>query len=588
MTVRVDQERQVDGSLSQDQELHALRRTLMVGVLRSTAIVGLIVAAFATLDAITSEQLWTIPFYWVAYGTVVLLTLWRGAPYGLQVWVVIALLFILGVLDFVEDGPSGSGRAFMLVIPFMASIFLGRRESFWALVICTLTMAFFGLLFSTGALVTEENIGAESASRWVAGTLALFMLGLLIVVSLGYLLPRLSTALRQTRSMASELDEQRAGLEQAVLERTEALERRSTQLATAAQVAREAAAIRDPEQLLQEITGIISMRFGFYHCGIFLLDDTRLYAVLRAASSEGGQRMLSRGHRLRVGEVGIVGFVTDRGTPRIALDVGRDAVYLDNPDLPETRSEMALPLRARGEIIGALDVQSTEPEAFDQEDVAVLQTMADQIALAISNAQLFAQVQKSMEAERRAHGEASLESWRQTLQLGHGLRRFYDPEGILATDRAPRSGVKDRVGQGEASVGVDAEKLSVPITVRGNVIGVVDAYKHAGAGPWTPKETELMASLGQQLGIALEDARQRQSAQVRAVREKLTGEVTARIRETLDMETVLRTAAQELRQALNLPEVSIRLGKPTGTPDVGGNGKAATDVGIWDDEELTA
>jgi GAF domain-containing protein len=588
MRKMVDQERQVDGNLSPDRELRALRHALIGGVLRSTAIVGLIVAAFATLDAITSAQPWTIPFYWVAYGIVVLLTLWRRAPYGLQVWVVIALLYILGVLDFVEDGPSGSGRAFMLVIPFMASIFLRRRESFWALIASTLTMAFFGLVFSTGALVTEENIGAESPSRWIAGTLALFMLGLLVVVSLDYLLPRLSAALVQTRSLARELDEQRTGLEQAVLERTEALERRSTQLATAAQVAREAAAIRDPEQLLQEITAIISMRFGFYHCGIFLLDETRRYAVLRAASSEGGQRMLARGHRLRVGEVGIVGYVTDRGTPRIALDVGRDAVYLDNPDLPETRSEMALPLRVRGEIIGALDVQSTEPEAFHQEDVAALQTMADQIALAISNAQLFAQVQRSMEAERRAYGEASLQSWRQTLQLGHGLQRRYDPEGFLAMDSATRDGMKKEVRQSRVSVGVGAEKLSVPITVRGTVIGLLDAYKHTDTGPWTPKETELMASLGQQLGIALEDARQRQSAQMRAAREKLTGEVTARIRETLDMETVLRTAVQELRQVLNLPEVSIRLGTPTDTPSVGGNGKSATDAGSLDDEELTA
>jgi GAF domain-containing protein len=568
MSGMVDQEQQASANPASDQELHALRGTLIRGVLRSVAIVGLIVAAFATFDAIVSEQPWTIPFYWVAYGIVVLLTLWRRAPYGLQVWIVMALLFILGVLDFVEDGPAGSGRVFMLVIPFMASIFLGRRESIWALIICTLTMALFGLVFSTGALVTEENIGAESPSRWIAGTLALFMLGLLVVVSLDYLLPRLNAALGQTRSLARELEEQRTGLEQAVLERTEALERRSTQLATAAQVAREAAAIRDPEQLLQETAAIISNRFGFYHCGIFLLDDTRMYAVLRAASSEGGRRMLARGHRLRVGEVGIVGFVTDRGTPRTALDVGRDAAHLDNPDLPETRSEMALPLRVRGEIIGALDVQSTEPEAFDQEDIAVLQTMADQIALAISNAQLFAQVQASIEAERRAYGAASLQSWRQALQQGLRLHQRYDPDGILAKDCTSLDSVGQETGQGAAIVGADhSDRLSVPIKVRDNVIGLVDAYKRPGAGVWTPKEIELMESLGQQLGIALEDAQQRQNAQVRAAREKLTGEVTARIRETLDLDTVLKTAALEIRDALNLAEAEIRLG--TGP---GGNG----------------
>jgi len=180
----------------------------------------------------------------------------------------------------------------------------------------------------------------------------------------------------------------------------EETERRAVQLAAASEVARDATAILDVDQLLDETVHLISEQFGFYHVGVFTLDEWNRYAVLRAASSEGGRRMLERGHQLRVGEVGMVGYVAETGEPRIALDVGTDAVFFDNPDLPNTHSAMTLPLKVRGRVIGALDVQSTQSTAFSKDDVAVLQTMADQLATAIANARLFQDARA--EAQRRA------------------------------------------------------------------------------------------------------------------------------------------------------------------------------------------
>ena len=165
-------------------------------------------------------------------------------------------------------------------------------------------------------------------------------------------------------------------------------------------MARDATAILDVNQLLHETVHLISEQFGFYHAGVFLLDEANEYAELRAASSAGGQRLLERGHRLRIGQTGIVGHVTATGEPRIALDVGQDAVFFDNPDLPDTRSEMAVPLVARGRVIGALDVQSTRQAAFSSEDVSVLQTMADQLATAIENARLFTATQEALTETR--------------------------------------------------------------------------------------------------------------------------------------------------------------------------------------------
>lgn len=366
---------------------------------------------------------------------------------------------------------------------------------------------------------------------------------------------------RAFNSMTAQLRELITNLEQRVAERTADLERRSIQLEAAAQVAREAASLLNPQELLARVVTLVSERFGFYHAGIFLLDEAGEYALLQAASSEGGQRMLLRGHRLRVGQEGIVGFVTSRGEPRIALDVGADAVFFDNPDLPQTHSEMALPLRAREQIIGALDVQSTEPGAFSDEDVAILQTLADQVAVAISNARLLQQAHESLEAMRRAYGEISREAWGEFLRTWLQLGQRYDPQGILPpADQWPEE-MKHAVQKGETILGQDKRslRLATPIKVRDQVIGVLDAHKLADAGEWTPEQVALLETLTEQLSLAVESARLYQDTQRRAARERLIGEVVTRMRETLDVETVLKTAVNEMYQALGLDEIVIRL-----------------------------
>jgi GAF domain-containing protein/HAMP domain-containing protein len=361
--------------------------------------------------------------------------------------------------------------------------------------------------------------------------------------------------------MTAQLRELITGLGQRVAERTADLERRSIQLEAAAQVAGEAASVLDPQELLSRVVTLVNERFGFYHAGIFLVDDAGEYAVLRAASSEGGQHMLARGHRLRIGHEGIVGYVTGQGEPRIALDVGADAVFFNNPDLPDTRSEIALPLRARGEIIGALDVQSEEPGAFSKEDVAVLQTLADQVAMTISNARLFQQAQEGLEAMRRAYGEISREMWSQMLRPRLYKGQRYDPRGILSVDGQWREEMKLAVRKEETILGQDSSSLTLttPIKVRNQIIGVLDAHKPTSAGEWTPEQVALMETLTDQLGLALESARLYQDTQRRAARERLTGQIAGRMREILDVDSVLKTAVREIGEELQLHDLSIQL-----------------------------
>jgi GAF domain-containing protein len=194
--------------------------------------------------------------------------------------------------------------------------------------------------------------------------------------------------------------------------------------------------------------------------------------------------------------------------------------------------------------------------------VVVLQTLADQIAVAIANARLVEQMQASLEAERRAYGQLSVVDWQQLRRSQPQLERRHDPEGVLAGDSGWREEMT-RALQGNAAVSGEMEEMStlaVPLRVRGQVIGVLDAYKPKEAGRWTEDETALLQTLVDQLGIALDSARLYQQTQRRASREHAIRQITETMRRTVDVETILQDTVTELARTLGAPRAYIRLG----------------------------
>ncbi|KAF0106244.1 MAG: putative two-component hybrid sensor and regulator [Anaerolineaceae bacterium] len=183
------------------------------------------------------------------------------------------------------------------------------------------------------------------------------------------------------------------------------LETRTGQLMTGARVSRAASSILDPDELAQQVVDMVCTTFELYYVSLFLMDHKGTWAVLHAGSGEAGKEMLRKGHRLKVGSTSMIGWCIANRKARIARDVGRDAVRFDNPLLPLTRSELALPLISRGQIIGALGIQSEKESAFSEEDIATFQAMADQLAIAISNARHYAQLQKELAERKRVERE---------------------------------------------------------------------------------------------------------------------------------------------------------------------------------------
>jgi len=357
--------------------------------------------------------------------------------------------------------------------------------------------------------------------------------------------------------MADDLSQLYRSLETQVLDRTSSLERRSRQLEATALVARETAAIRNLDEMLIYTAELISDHFDFYHTGIFLLDNVRQFAVLQAANSIGGQKMLSRGHKLEVGQSGVVGYVASTGLPRIALDVGSDAYFFDNPDLPNTRSEMALPLKIRSRVIGVLDVQSTEPAAFSGPDVEVLQVLADQISLAIENARLLEQSQSAVDELLQTQGREMRLGWSRRLT---GQPRAYYFDRVRVTPASTEQiSILDHQNRHQPQI-LSAENghiLSVPITLRDQHLGTIMLRREATDLPWAPEDLNLVQDSISQVAIALDNARLLDETQKRAEHEQTVSEISNRLSRAIDIDSIIRTAVRELGQLPNVADASI-------------------------------
>jgi GAF domain-containing protein len=259
----------------------------------------------------------------------------------------------------------------------------------------------------------------------------------------------------------------------------------------------------------------------------------------------------------------MTGWCIENATARIALDVGDDAVRFDNPYLPKTHSEVALPLRSRGKVLGALTVQSTEVAAFDTDIMATLQTMTDQIDTSLANAELFAQNEAALEAERKAYGEFSYQAWL-ALTKNQGTARYIsDAPGKVQVATEPVGEEQTKAASGTVQIVDNGLTAILPIKSRDAILGGVRLKKPDASGRWTRSQIEMAENIAEQLSVALESARLFEESQRRAAREHLIGEASTRMRETLDIESVLETAAQELHRILGKVETEVWLDPET-------------------------
>ena len=522
-------------ALTQTDTIQTLRDRILNNVLIGSLIVGPLVYFAVVIRSIESTPPFAFVIYTAAIGWILVVGLIhfviKKLPYWLRAFSVIILIYLLGLTSYLQGGTTTDGAVFMLAFICMSSIFFGLQGTIYSAFIGIGTAATVGTIMSTHLFTPTNPFESDNSSGWINRGSVLTLLIVVVGLSLTTMLRGMQRNLTKVTAIATELEKDQTYLRQ----HTQDLERRSLQIRTAAEISRSIGGVRDPNKLLQEVVNLVRERFNLYYAGVFLLDETHRYAVLQAGTGEAGAAMIAARHRLYADETSMIGWTIAHRQARIALDVGKDAVRFANPHLPNTRSELALPLISGDQATGALTIQSDQPEAFDQDDIAILQNIADTLAVALENSRLFIDLEGNLEEIRSLHSQYLLEAW--------------------SKDKPLKGETEYSVGAQTPSMG-NMNVINVPLTLREQIIGQLTLESEVEL---TADERGLVESVATQAALALENARLLEESQQTALRERLVSEITSKIWSSPNADFILQTAIKELGRALHTDDAVIEL-----------------------------
>ncbi len=522
-----------------------IRERILTVVLIGAAILG--VAAFYVNVLVAFQQnAWGwIATYLLAFGWVCAIAFVRRIPYEFRATSMLIILYALGIVSALQYGPAGDIRIWFIGATILAGVFLGLRSGIITALITTGTYLALGWLMSNtqinapdpNTILTPDNLDA-----WTSTAVPYFAISILVVTSVGVLINGLNNNIKRSRDLATALAYDQEQLES----RTQSLERRELQVRTAAEISRAIVAELDPDILFQQVVDLLQTRFNLYYVGVFTIDPSGHYAVLRAGTGEAGERMLTRNHQLAIGSTSMIGYAISQKESRIASDVGLEAHHFDNPDLPNTRSELALPMISAGKGLGAITVQSTLSDAFDENDIVVYQGVADSLATAIENASLFQQVQNSLEEVQTLHRQYLLESWGTLAASKQGIRYSYNRDEAKLDNFANLT-----------NISLSPTTIDFPLILRDQIIGNLNIETNRAA--LTPQEKNLIEAVTQQTALALENVRLVEETQRTAQQDRVVSAISEQLSRAMDVEGVIKTAVRELGLLPNVTEVSVHI-----------------------------
>jgi GAF domain-containing protein len=500
---------------------------------------------------------------------VLLILTFTPVPNSFKSGTLTVLVFLLGILGLTETGIRGDAPLFMLGAITLSSLLFSWKAGWLFTGMATLAFVISGWLTLSGMMtITSSEVQPGTLETWASGSTAVLLLAVVIVNGIRLTQNEFSKAQNRAQVILDLVRNEKVTLEQRVEKRTQDLananrvnEYRARMFQAIAQVTRAIISTQNLQDLLPQITQAISQYFGFYHIGIFLINASKDYAVLSAANSEGGQKMLDRNHKLRVGQTGIVGYVAGTAKPRIALDTGADAIYFNNPALPETRSEMALPLvQAGGQLIGVLDIQSTEPNAFNREDIEILITLADQVSMAISNARLYEETQKNLIESEMLYRHNLQTGWKKFTQSQRiaGVHRVGTHTNLYSTAKE-LPGSREVMDSGITHFNQSkSAEMTIPVKLRGEVVGILNV-KTDEKRKWTEDEMDIITAIVERAALSIENARLLSESRVAAEKERAIGEIATKISASTQIEMILKTAVRELGTQIGNAQVSIEI-----------------------------
>ncbi len=474
-------------------------------------------------------------------------------PYNLRASTLLFISYAVGVNGIITLGTWTDASLFLLAFVVLSSLLFDSYFNFISFAISLLTLIIFTILHSIGVFTPTSSLApAITIGDW--GTfIADFMISSIVAIAaIDQLKRAFARVIQQSQDSLKTLAEERAQLENKVRERTEELENKTVQLQASTNIARNIAEIQNIPDLLDAAVTATAEQFGYYHVGIYLLDSGKKVAFLQAASSAIGTELIGLGHRVEVDIRNPINVAIEQRRPYSASDIG-GTVFIKDPNFPITRSRVSIPLSVRGNVIGVLDMHSDQVHALNTQDIEIAQTLADLIAISIDNVRLIDETQTLVEQLRFYNSTEALETWTK-----HTARRSpayqYTPAGV----RPIFSQVK-KEERGSST-------LLVPLVLQGQKIGSIQLRRKGFSAVWSDREKGMVEKIGEQISLALENSRLVDEAQKNAQRDQLIANISSRVRETLDVDAVIRTASMELRKVFDLKEAEISVGLPQAEP----------------------
>ena len=537
--------------------LAVLREKVLQSFLIGLFVLGVPGIGLAILQSFQAGQTALAIFYVLIFAWISLGMVNREWPFLLRAGSVLLIAYILGVSQLWDSGSLGEVRLWLLIFVVLSAVFTNLWTSLGSAILSAVTIFLMGRLLEVDAISTPFKDVFFQGTPYVQSGVISLMISVGIVVSISALISGLERVLREREAMTDSLQKERLDLENRIEERTADLQVRLRQMNTAAEISRAISRLTDPEALFQRVADLITTQMGLYYTGIFLLDQAGKNAVLRAGTGEAGKAMLSQHHALPIGGTSMIGWCMANRQARIALDVGNEAVRFNNPFLPLTRSELALPIMSRDMAVGAITVQSEKAQAFDENDIVILQGVTDSLAIAVENSRLYRELERNLDEVRVLNRNYVQQVWSETLDETGEVSAVYTSD-----DRNRDTG---------------GNLTSLPISLREQVIGhlTLDLTEET----LTQDDLAFIDALTTQTALALENARLVQETERRAVQEQKLNAFSNRFNRALDVENILRAAVEEFGQLPSVVEATIQLlpasayDQPAASGQPGDNGK---------------
>lgn len=521
--------------------LNEWRESFILTMLKLSALLSIPLIAISFPNASANERILFIILYLLLLGITLL-----PIPYTIRAYIILFSVFIIGVNSILAWGPWIDGSIFLITSVVLAGLLFDKRIDVVAFIVSLIFLSGVAIFHSIGLYTLRSAASPVTLPLdWISYIFDFVVVGSVILAALGQFKFAFLRIIQSMQSALQTVGSERANLEEKVIERTEALENRMNQFRNSAITSRAIAEIQDINELLEVSTKLIAEKFDFQHANLFILDEQKKTAFLQASSSPKGKELIEQLFSTKIDRKNLLSTVVHQNRAIITSDTDKK-LFIRDENFPATRSRILLPLTIRNNVMGLLDLHSETKRTLNMEDVEILQTLADLTAISFDNVRLLNETRNLLTQLEATSSLQTQQIWRKLTSRELPAYQ-YTPAGVRPIFNRERKNQEN-------------EGLKIPLILAGQSIGSIKLRRKNNQSEWTEREKLLVEKIADQISLALENSRLVEEAQKNAARDQMIANISTRIRETLDIQSVTRTAAEEIRRVFDLKEAEIAIG----------------------------